>query len=144
MSAEFGQGVDATYSSKESQDVFDKVSLVVVKLVLPVVEIRSKIDLLGSPERSLSLLVHLPDLKPSATSDATSEQKSTHLSVLDGEEDESAVGLLQERLILLLTLDITYKAQTVLFDGLNLDLLDDGFGGLSLGSGCLELGEDIG
>lgn len=51
-----------TYSSEKGKDVLNKVSLIVIELVLPVVKIRGKVNLLGSPERSLSLLVHLPDL----------------------------------------------------------------------------------
>ena len=50
------------YCGKESQDVLDKVSLVVIQLVLPVVAVHSKVDLLGRPEGSFSLFVHLPDL----------------------------------------------------------------------------------
>lgn len=42
--------------------MLNKVSLIVIELVLPVVKIRGEVNLLGSPERSLSLLVHLPDL----------------------------------------------------------------------------------
>lgn len=42
--------------------MLDEVSLVVVQLVLPVVEIGGEVDLLGCPEGGLSLLVHLPDL----------------------------------------------------------------------------------
>lgn len=52
----------STYSSEEGEDVFDKVSLIVVQLVLPVVEIRGKVDLFRCPERCLCLFVHLPDL----------------------------------------------------------------------------------
>lgn len=51
------------YSSEEGKDVLNKVSLIVVELILPVVKIRGKVDLLSSPERGLSLLVHLPDLR---------------------------------------------------------------------------------
>jgi hypothetical protein len=40
----------ATYSSEESEDVLDEVSLVVVELVVPVMKIGGKVDLLGSPE----------------------------------------------------------------------------------------------
>jgi hypothetical protein len=43
--------------------------------------------------RSLSLLVHLPDLVHQQVSDLMREWK-THLSVLDGEENESGVALL--------------------------------------------------
>jgi hypothetical protein len=39
-----------TYSSKEGKNVFDKVSLIVVELVVPVVKIGGKVDLLGCPE----------------------------------------------------------------------------------------------
>jgi hypothetical protein len=69
----------------------------------------------------------------------------THLSVLDGEENESGVGLLQQRLILLLAVDVTHESLSVLLDGLLLllgddDVLDTGL----LGSGSLELGQETG
>lgn len=47
---------------EEGEDVGDEVTLIVVQAVVPVVKILGKIDLLGGPERSLGLLVHLPDL----------------------------------------------------------------------------------
>lgn len=53
---------NAIGGSKERQDVRDEVLLVIVDAVVPVVHILGKIDLLGSPERGLGLLVHLPDL----------------------------------------------------------------------------------
>ena len=40
----------ATYGSKESKNVLDEVSLVVVELVVPIVKIRGEIDLFGGPE----------------------------------------------------------------------------------------------
>lgn len=40
----------STYSSKESKDVLDEVSLVVIELVVPIVEIGGKVDFLGCPE----------------------------------------------------------------------------------------------
>ena len=42
--------------------MLDKVSLVVVQLVLPVVAVHSEVDFLGGPEGRFGLLVHLPDL----------------------------------------------------------------------------------
>jgi len=39
-----------TYSSEESEDVLDKVSLIVVELVVPIVKIGCEIDLLRCPE----------------------------------------------------------------------------------------------
>ncbi|KAI3486760.1 hypothetical protein L1887_49710 [Cichorium endivia] len=53
---------DAIRSGEEGEDVRDKVALVVVELVVPVVEVLGEVDLLGGPEGSLGLLVHLPDL----------------------------------------------------------------------------------
>lgn len=47
--------------SEEGQDVRDEVPLIVGQFV-PVVEILGQVDLFRSPERSLRLLVHLPDL----------------------------------------------------------------------------------
>jgi hypothetical protein len=41
---------EATYSSKESEDVLDEVSFVVIELVVPIVEIGGKVDFLGCPE----------------------------------------------------------------------------------------------
>jgi hypothetical protein len=38
-------------------------ALVVVQSLVPVVEVLGEIDLFGSPERGLGLLVHLPDLE---------------------------------------------------------------------------------
>ena len=53
---------DAVRGCEKSENVGDKVALVVVELVLPVMEVLGEIYLLGSPERGLRLLVHLPDL----------------------------------------------------------------------------------
>ena len=54
---------DTIRGSKEGEDVRDKVSLVVVELVVPIVQILGQIDLFGSPEGCLGLLVELPDLR---------------------------------------------------------------------------------
>jgi hypothetical protein len=43
--------------------VGDEEALVVIEALVPIVKILGEIDLLGGPERSLGLLVHLPDLK---------------------------------------------------------------------------------
>jgi hypothetical protein len=50
ISAASRSRTQTTYSSEESEDVLDEVSLVVVELVVPVVKIGGKVDLLGSPE----------------------------------------------------------------------------------------------
>ena len=50
--------------SEECKDVGNEVSLVIIESVVPVVKILGEINLFGGPERSLSLLVHLPDLLP--------------------------------------------------------------------------------
>lgn len=49
-------------SSEESKDVRDEVALVIIQTVVPVVQVLRQVDLFGSPERSLGLLVHLPYL----------------------------------------------------------------------------------
>jgi hypothetical protein len=53
---------DPVRSGEEGEDVRDKVSLVIVHPVVPVVQILGEINLLGSPEGRLCLFVHLPDL----------------------------------------------------------------------------------
>ena len=40
----------------------DEVALIIVKAIVPVVEVFGQIDLFGSPEGGFRLLVHLPDL----------------------------------------------------------------------------------
>ena len=53
---------DTIGGGEEGENVGDEVPLVIGKSVVPVVEILGEINLLGSPEGSLGLLVHLPDL----------------------------------------------------------------------------------
>ncbi len=53
---------DTIGGSEEGEDVGDEVLLILVESVVPVVEILGQVDFLGSPERRLGLLVHLPDL----------------------------------------------------------------------------------
>ena len=53
---------DAIRRREESKDVRDEVAFIVIKAIIPVVEILGKIDLFGRPERGFGLLVHLPDL----------------------------------------------------------------------------------
>lgn len=53
---------DTIRGGEESKDVGDKVALIVVQAVVPVVEILGQVNLLGGPERGLGLLVHVPDL----------------------------------------------------------------------------------
>jgi hypothetical protein len=53
---------DTVRGGEESQDVGDEPSLILVNLVVPVVQVFGQVNLLGSPEGSLVLLVHLPDL----------------------------------------------------------------------------------
>merc|ERR1711974_176604 len=79
---------NAVGGSEEGEDVGDEEALVIVQAVVPVVEILGEIDLLCGPERSLGLLVHLPDIV-----------------VLDGEQDEASRVLLKEGLFGLLLLD---------------------------------------
>lgn len=54
---------DTVRSGEESENVGDEEALVVIEALVPVVKILGEIDLLSGPERSLGLLVHLPDLK---------------------------------------------------------------------------------
>lgn len=53
---------NAVRGSEESKDVRDEVTLIVVQTVVPVVQVLRQVDFFGSPERRLSLLVHLPNL----------------------------------------------------------------------------------
>lgn len=53
---------NAIGGSEEGEDVGDEEALVIVQTLVPVVKVLGEIDLLSSPEGSLSLLVHLPDL----------------------------------------------------------------------------------
>jgi len=53
---------NAIRGSEEGKDVGDEVALVIVQAVVPVVQILGQINLLGGPEGSFGLLVHLPDL----------------------------------------------------------------------------------
>jgi hypothetical protein len=45
------KGDQEAYSGEEGQDVLDKVSLVVVQFVFPIVTVHRKVDLFGCPER---------------------------------------------------------------------------------------------
>jgi hypothetical protein len=54
---------DAIGGGEEGEDVGDEEALVVVEALVPVVKVLGEIDLLSGPERSLGLLVHLPDLR---------------------------------------------------------------------------------
>lgn len=45
------QAPNRTHSSKERQNVLDKVTLILVHLVLPVVQVHRKVDFFGSPKR---------------------------------------------------------------------------------------------
>lgn len=47
---------------EEGEDVGDEEALVIVETLVPVVKVLGEVDLLCGPERSLGLLVHLPDL----------------------------------------------------------------------------------
>ena len=53
---------DAVRGSKESEDVGDEMTFVVIELVFPVVEVLREVHLLCSPEGCFGLFVHLPDL----------------------------------------------------------------------------------
>src|SRR6266508_2052293 len=53
---------NAIGGGEESKDVGNEMALIVVKTIVPIVDILGKVDLLSSPERGLSLFVHLPNL----------------------------------------------------------------------------------
>ena len=53
---------DTIRRCEEREDVRDEMALVVVKAVLPVMEIFRKVHLLGGPKAGLCFLVHLPYL----------------------------------------------------------------------------------
>ena len=53
---------NAVGRGEESKDMRDEVALIIVKAIVPVVEVFGQIDLFGSPEGGFRLLVHLPDL----------------------------------------------------------------------------------
>jgi hypothetical protein len=55
--------VDNTIRGSEEGDVGDKVTLIVVEAVVPVVKIFGQAHFFSGPERSFGLLVHLPDLR---------------------------------------------------------------------------------
>jgi hypothetical protein len=81
--------------SEERKDVGNEVSLVVIESIVPVVKVLWEVNLFGGPERSLSLLVHLPDLYPRMLALVESLYAyrvvvdATNLMVLDWEKDES-------------------------------------------------------
>ena len=54
---------DTIRRGEEGEHVGDEIALVVVQAVVPVVEVLREVNLFGSPEGGLSLLVHLPDLE---------------------------------------------------------------------------------
>ena len=84
---------NAVGGGEKGENVGDKVTLILVKSVLPVIEILGKVHLLGGPERRLRLLIHLPNLlNPLATSLSSSESNK-YLVVLNWEEDKAALGL---------------------------------------------------
>lgn len=71
--------------SEESKDVRDEELLIGSQAVVPVMEILGKINLLSSPEGSLSLLVHLPNLSWSVSmgrvwGDHFTRQNASHTS----------------------------------------------------------------
>ena len=53
---------NAVGSSKERKNMRNEESLILIETMFPVILILRKINLLGSPEGSLCLLVHLPNL----------------------------------------------------------------------------------
>jgi hypothetical protein len=73
---------DTVRSGEESEDVLNKVALVVVELVVPVVEVGGEVDLLGGPERRLGLLVELPDLKVSGQCSLLAPQRALKIALV--------------------------------------------------------------
>jgi len=53
---------DTVRGGEEGEDVGDEEALVIIETLVPVVKVLGEVDLLSSPEGSLGLLVHLPDL----------------------------------------------------------------------------------
>lgn len=53
---------DTIRRGEEGKDVGNEEALIVVQTLVPVVKVFGEIDLLGGPEGSFGLLVHLPDL----------------------------------------------------------------------------------
>jgi hypothetical protein len=53
---------DTVRRREEGQDVGDEEAFIIIKAIVPVVEILGEVDLFGRPERSFGFLVHLPDL----------------------------------------------------------------------------------
>jgi hypothetical protein len=53
---------DAVRRCEEGKDVRDEVPFIVIKAILPVMEVLREVHLLGSPEAGFCLLVHLPYL----------------------------------------------------------------------------------
>jgi hypothetical protein len=129
---------DAIGGGEECEDVGDEEALVVVEAPVPVMKVLREIDLLGGPERSLGLLVHLPDLcewmlvLPDVRRVIKRvERVVTYIVVLDGEENEAVGVLLQDRLAGLLGLNGGCDRVNLLLDligGIILELrnADDG------------------
>jgi hypothetical protein len=53
---------DTVGSSKKRKDMRNEESFILIETMFPIVQILGKINFLGSPERCLCLLVHLPNL----------------------------------------------------------------------------------
>ena len=53
---------DTVRGGKERKDVRNEESFIVIETVFPIVGILGEVNFLGSPERCLGLLVHLPNL----------------------------------------------------------------------------------
>lgn len=96
--------------SEESKDVRDEELLIGSQAVVPVVEILGEVNLLSSPEGSLSLLVHLPNLSRAVSMGRVerplyASKRVTYLMVLDGKENKTLGVLLKQRLVGFLRLD---------------------------------------
>ena len=96
---------DTIRCGEESKDVRDEITLIIVEAVVPVVDILRKVDLFGGPERSLSLLVHLPNLRTVSAKPLCARRVDTYLVIFDGEKNEAVGVLLEDGLIGFLLLD---------------------------------------
>ena len=102
----------------------DEVALIVVKSVLPIVEVLGEIHLFCSPKGRLCLLVHLPYLLHLSATLASVLQglSNAYLVVLNREEDKATLRFFEKRLVLLVEIDVADEAFAPLVDILRLGL----------------------
>lgn len=112
---------DAIRGCEKGENVRNKVALVFVKPVLPVVEILGEIYLLGGPERRLRLFVHLPNLFNLLVTWPTTLEKpekacGTYFVVLNREEDKATLRFFEKRLVLLVEFDVANETLAGVID----------------------------